>query len=62
MEPYVELAKYHEWRANDGAAALMWTRWAEHEVAAWPRSSARRDALAGLQHRRERLERKLQGK
>ncbi|MBK7200210.1 MAG: ribonuclease H-like domain-containing protein [Anaerolineae bacterium] len=62
LEPYVELAKYHEWHANDCTAALMWTRWGEHEVEAWPRSPARREALAGLQHRHERLQRKLQGK
>ncbi|MBK6432761.1 ribonuclease H-like domain-containing protein [Candidatus Amarolinea dominans] len=48
LEPYVELAKYHEWHANDCTAALMWTRWGEHEVEAWPRSPARRK-LAGLQ-------------
>lgn len=61
LEPFVELAKYHEWHGSDCATALMWTRWAEHEVAAWPRTATRREALAGLQHRRERLERKLQG-
>lgn len=61
IEPYLELAKYYEWHGDDLSSALMWTRWAEHEVEAWPRSPARRDALAALHHRGERLARKLQG-
>ncbi len=59
LEPYVELAKYDEWRTNDWPAALAWTAWAEHEAAAWPRSPGRSEALASLQRRRQRLEGKI---
>lgn len=59
VEPYVELAKYYEWHAPDLEAALMWTRWAEHEVRGWRASPARRTVLAELQHRATRLQRKL---
>ena len=61
VEPYVELAKYYEWHTSDLEAALMWTRWAEHEVQSWRPSPARRTALAELQHRAARIERKLAG-
>lgn len=60
LEPYLELAKYCEWRSNDLDGALMWTGWAEHEAAAWPRSAVQRETLAGLRRRQERLVRKQQ--
>ncbi len=59
VEPYVELAKYYEWHAPDLEAALIWTRWAEHEVRGWRPSPARRAVLAELEHRAARLQRKL---
>ncbi len=59
VDPYVELAKYYEWHAPDLEAALMWTRWAEHEVRGWRPSPARRAVLAELDHRAARLQRKL---
>lgn len=59
LEPYVELAKHHEWHTNDWSAALAWTAWAEHEAAAWPRSPDQRAILASLQHRHQRLQRKI---
>jgi uncharacterized protein YprB with RNaseH-like and TPR domain len=59
LTPYVELAKHYEWRDTDLNAARMWTEWALHTARAWPPSPARTLALAELEHRLERLERKI---
>jgi hypothetical protein len=56
---HVELAKYHEWRMHDPATALTWTLAALEKIAAWPPSLERQQAHADLQHRQQRLERKL---
>lgn len=57
--PYAELAKHHEWHEVDLAAARRWTLWGLHTAQQMPPGPAREDALAELQHRLERLERKL---
>jgi len=54
-----ELAKHYEWQDVDLEQALAWTRRGIGLVEAWPPGSRRRDTLADLAHRRERLERKI---
>jgi hypothetical protein len=61
LTPYIELAKHHEWRTLDLAAARGWTAWALHIAEGWPPGTARQDVLEGLRHRLARLERKLAG-
>jgi uncharacterized protein YprB with RNaseH-like and TPR domain len=53
-----ELAKYYEWRAPDLTEAMIWTRKGIELARAWPRGAGRREALAQLEHRLRRLERK----
>lgn len=57
--PYEELAKHHEWVEVDLEAARKWTLWGFHTARQMPPSPVREQALASLQHRLERLERKL---
>lgn len=57
--PYEELAKHHEWQTNDLTAARTWTLWALHTARQLPAGPVRDQALATLQHRLDRLERKL---
>jgi uncharacterized protein len=59
VTPYEELAKHHEWHELDLAAARKWTMWGLHTAKQLPPGPAREETLAGLQHRLERLERKL---
>ena len=54
-----ELAKHYEWHEVDLARALLWTERAIGLVEGWPRSYKRRETLKELQHRHERLQRKL---
>jgi tetratricopeptide (TPR) repeat protein len=53
-----ELAKYYEWHDPDLAEAMAWTRKGIGLAQAWPRGAGRREALAQLEHRLRRLERK----
>jgi uncharacterized protein YprB with RNaseH-like and TPR domain len=55
-----ELAKHYEWHDADLPQALAWTERALALVAAWPPGTGRTQALADLEHRRERLRAKLQ--
>jgi hypothetical protein len=62
IQGHEELAKYDEWHAGDLAGAL---RWAEAGIAlagSWTPGLRRTEALSSLNHRRERLIRKLAGK
>lgn len=59
LTPFVELAKHHEWHVVDLPLALTWTQQAIERAEAWPPSSRRSRALAELQHRLKRLQRKL---
>lgn len=61
VTPYEELAKHHEWHELDLAAARKWTLWGLHTAKQLPPGPAREGTLTGLQHRLERLERKLVG-
>jgi uncharacterized protein YprB with RNaseH-like and TPR domain len=61
VTPYEELAKHHEWQEVDLAAARKWTMWGLHTARQLPPGPAREEALSSLQHRLERLERKLAG-
>lgn len=61
LTPYLELAKHHEWRTGDLAAARGWAGWALRIAEGWASGFAREEALAGLRHRLARLERKLTG-
>jgi uncharacterized protein YprB with RNaseH-like and TPR domain len=58
-EPFVELAKHHEWHTRDVALALTWTERALKVLAAAPKSWQRDETLAELNHRRARLKGKL---
>ena len=56
--PYVELAKYCEWKCKDLEQAAMWTQWALHNLnnaPAWQRAGIQ---LAELEHRLARIQRK----
>lgn len=61
LTPYIELAKYHEWRTGDLAAARGWAAWALRIVEGWAPGYEREETLADLRHRLARLERKLTG-
>jgi uncharacterized protein YprB with RNaseH-like and TPR domain len=54
-----ELAKHYEWHELDLAGALTWTERGIGLAEEWPTTSKQREALARLEHRRERLNRKL---
>jgi uncharacterized protein YprB with RNaseH-like and TPR domain len=58
--PYVELAKDYEHRRKDYEAAIRCTQEASDRVARWAPGPARSHALADLQHRMDRLQRKLE--
>ena len=53
-----ELAKHYEWHDLDLKQALGWTRRGIELAQTWPPGPRRRDTLADLAHRLERLERK----
>jgi uncharacterized protein YprB with RNaseH-like and TPR domain len=55
-----ELAKHCEWQDQDLAQALAWTRQGITLVRALPHSPGKRTTLEDLQHRRRRLEHKLE--
>jgi uncharacterized protein YprB with RNaseH-like and TPR domain len=59
LSPFVELAKHHEWHAPDLPLAEEWTQQALQRAQAWPPSSRRSLVLADLEHRLNRLQRKL---
>jgi hypothetical protein len=59
VEPLVEQAKYFEWRAKDLEKALEATQRALARVETWPQGRQRWRESAELQHREERLQRKL---
>jgi hypothetical protein len=59
VTPYEELAKHHEWHEPDLEAARKWTLWGLHTARQLPPGPAREEMLASLQHRLERLERKI---
>jgi tetratricopeptide (TPR) repeat protein len=54
-----ELAKHYEWHDWDLVQALAWTERGIVLAEAWPAGTERREILAGLEHRRQRLQRKL---
>ena len=54
-----ELAKHHEWQDEDLVQAVVWTRQGITLAGSWPSSAKKRATLTDLQHRLERLERKL---
>ena len=56
---HVELAKYHEWYTGELERAAAWTRAAIRKAECWRSGMRRKDELAALRHRLERLERKM---
>jgi uncharacterized protein YprB with RNaseH-like and TPR domain len=58
---FVELAKTYEWHVRDLERAAIWTRRGIAIIESWPPDPARQLALAELEHRLARLERKLAG-
>jgi uncharacterized protein YprB with RNaseH-like and TPR domain len=61
LTPYVELAKYHEWRTGDLASARGWAAWALRIAEGLQPGRMRDEVVAELRHRLERIERKLAG-
>ena len=59
--PYIELAKYCEWQRNDLEQAQMWTAWALHNQQSAPTRQRSPQAIADLQHRLARIQRKQAG-
>ncbi len=59
VEPLVELAKYHEWHTGEIEKARAWTLEAITRAEGISPLVRRREVLAELAHRLERLERKL---
>ncbi len=60
VEALVELAKYHEWHTGDIEKARAWTLEAMTRAETWTQAYRRREILAELTHRLERLEGKRQ--
>lgn len=58
--PCVELAMYFEWEVQDFRQALEWAQRGRQAVAGWRAGWRRDQALADLDHRLARLERKLE--
>jgi uncharacterized protein YprB with RNaseH-like and TPR domain len=56
--PFIELAKYHEWRTHDLEQAEMWAAWGVHTVESAAAYQRLPGQLADLQHRLERIRRK----
>jgi len=59
VDAHIELAKYHEWESRDLQTALSWTEQAIARVQRTPQDLAQSHQLAALEHRRQRLLRKL---
>jgi uncharacterized protein YprB with RNaseH-like and TPR domain len=59
VEPRLELAKYHEWTSKDLAQAVRWTEDALTTVQAWGVSLIREGTVAEIEHRLDRLRRKI---
>jgi len=59
VEPLVEKAKYHEWMTKELDQAMACTECALARAVAHPSGLRRFGTVAELQHRRDRLERKL---
>lgn len=57
--PYIELAKYYEWKAKDLEEATKWTESALVTLTHWSAGWRRDQAWEAIQHRLERLARKL---
>lgn len=57
---HVELAKYFEWHASDLETALQWTEAGIELMEGWRQSFVQKRKLSELNHRRQRLLRKLQ--
>jgi hypothetical protein len=61
LTPYLELAKHHEWHTGNLPAARGWAAWARRIAESWPPGLVRDEAIAQLNHRLARIERKLAG-
>jgi hypothetical protein len=61
-EGHEELAKYYEWHAANPAEALRWTEAGIAAAEGWRPGLRRIEALAALNHRRERLLRRMAGR
>ncbi len=60
-ECFIELAKFYEWHAADLAKAQAWAERAAAVVNGWPRGWQKDEAVAALQHRLGRIQRKRVG-
>lgn len=59
--PYVELAKYYEWRNGDLEQAEMWTQWALHSLRKLPMHQRPPGQTNELEHRLMRIQREEGG-
>jgi hypothetical protein len=59
IEACIELAKYYEWHAIDLAQALTWTEHALTIAASLPDRFTRSQVLPVVEHRKQRLVRKI---
>lgn len=60
--PFIELAKYHEWRTGDLEQAEMWAAWGLHTVESALAHQRLPGQMADLRHRLARLQRKRSGR
>jgi len=61
LEPYVELAKHYEWIEPDYQRASAYTERAIAQAIRGRPGPQRQNALSDLQHRLDRLQRKIRG-
>lgn len=62
IDGHEELAKYYEWHAGNLAEAVRWTETGIALAESWRPGLRRSEALVALNHRRERLLRRLAGR
>ncbi len=60
IEACIDLAKYYEWHAVDLPQALAWTEQALAIVGSWPDQLTRNEMLSEVEHRKQRLMRKVE--
>ncbi len=59
-KPCIELAMYYEWHANNASKAHVWSEKARQCLSTWPHDWRRDEAQTKIEHRLERLARKME--
>lgn len=57
--PAIELAKYYEWELRDPGLAIQWAERARSSLESWPPDWRKKAMQAEIEHRLERLQRKV---